>query len=131
MPGRQHDHRWIVRHLRGHVLQRVQQTLGIIFHRANSQAFEHLREGALHHFAIFEHVRDARRATQIIFQHIELAVAIAHQIGARYVGPSAARRLAAPCRARESTCPTGAEYSGTTPSLHDLPVVVNIVDKQD
>ena len=89
----EHHHGWIVGHLRRYVLQHPQQSLRIIFHGANPQPLEHLREGAFHYFAIFQNVRNAGGAAQIVFQHIELPVAIADQIGAGHVGPNAARRM--------------------------------------
>ena len=105
----EHDDRWIVGHLRRYVLQRPQQSFRIIFHGANSQPFEHLREGAFHHFAIFQHVRNAGRAAQVVFQHVELAVAVAHQIGARDVCPNAVRRMQLGARREENICPNAAK----------------------
>ena len=107
-----------------------QQLLGIVLDRQDRQPVEDLRKRPLHHLAVFQHVRDARRAAQVVFEHVELAVAVAHQVGARDVAPDAARRLQPRARLAESTCPSEISSSGTTPSRTILLLVVDVVDEQ-
>ena len=75
------------------MLQRLQQSFGIIFHRLNAESAENLREGPLHHLAVLDDVRDTRRATQIVFENIELSVGIANQVGPYNVTPHVAGGL--------------------------------------
>ena len=72
------------------MLQRLQQTFGIVFHRLNAQAAEDLWEGPLHHLAVLNDIGDARRTAQIVFEHIKLSVAIADQIGSDHMAPHTA-----------------------------------------
>ena len=47
----------------------------------------------LHELAILQHVRHAGRATQVVLQHVDLAVGVANQVGARDVAPDAVWRF--------------------------------------
>ena len=101
------------------VLQHLEQPLGIVFDRQDRQAVEDLRKRALHHLAVFEHVRHARRAAQIVFEHVELAVAVADQVGAGDVAPDAARRLR-PAHGRRKHLPDVDQPVGNDPVVQDL-----------
>ena len=92
------------------------------------QALKHLRKRALHQVAVFQHVGNAGRHAQIVFQDIDLAVAVAHQVGSGDVAPDPPRRIDA--RA------LGAVEGGRMDDLfrddlvlQDLLVVINVVDE--
>ena len=72
---------------------RSRSRLGIVVDRADPRRLEHLRKRALHHLAVLQHVRHARRAAQVVFQHVDLPVAVAHEIRAGDVAPHAVGRI--------------------------------------
>ncbi len=74
-------------------LEHFEKTAGVIVDRAHVEAFENLREGALHQVAIFENVGDAGGHAQIVFENVNLAVAVAHEVSAGDVTPDAAGRV--------------------------------------
>jgi hypothetical protein len=88
-----------------------------------------LRERLFHHFAILEDVRDAGWAPQVILENVELAIAVAHEVGAGHVAPDASGRVEAdalfskrPCRADEV-----ARHDAV---LQDFLLVINVVDEK-
>ena len=99
------------------VLQRVEQAAAVVVDRPDRQSLEQLRKRLLHQLPVLQHVRHAGGAAQIVFQHVDLAVAVAHQVGARDVAPDAAwagsgrRTVGGTPLAVATTC------SGITPSL--------------
>ena len=103
---------------------------GIIVHRAHAQALEDLRESALHQVAVFQNVGDAGGHAQVVFQHVDLAVAVAHQVGAGDVAPDAARRIDADAlRAVEGG---GIDHFFRDDLvLQDLLIVIDVVDELD
>ena len=108
--------------------QRLQQLAGIVVDRAHAQAFEHLRESALHQVAVLEHVGDAGRHAQIVLEHVDLAVAVAHQIGAGDVAPDPPRRIdARALRAVERG--RADDLFRDDLVLQDLLIVIDVVDE--
>ena len=89
---------------------------------------EQLRKRLLHELPVLQHVRHARRAAQIVFQHVELAVAVAHQVGARDVAPDAARRLEADALLAKAGR-RGHDVLGHHAVADDPLLVVNVVDE--
>ena len=73
--------------------QSLEEFARIIVHRADMQPFENLGEGALHQIAVLQHIGDAGWHAQVVFEHVDLAVAVADQIGSRDVAPHAPRRV--------------------------------------
>ena len=129
MPGRQHHDGRLARRGRGDVLQHLEQLLGIVLHRQDRQAVEHLREGPLHHLAVFQHVGDARGTAEVVFQHVDRAVGVAHQVGARDVAPDALGRLQAGAAVQKALARLG-HVLGKDAVADDLLLVVHVVDEQ-
>ena len=111
------------------VLQHLQQLFGIIFDRQDRQAVEHLRKSALHHLAVFQHVRHARGTAQVVFEHVDLAVAIAHQVGARDVAPDTPRRIQPGARLEKALARLD-QPVGNDAVANDFLLVVDVVDEQ-
>ena len=78
--------------LRRQKLQRLQQPIGVFVHRQNMRVPEDGRKRTFENLPIFEHVRHAGRAAHVVFEHVELAVAVADQIGAGDMRPDSSRR---------------------------------------
>ena len=92
------------------------------------QTFEHLRKRALHQVAVLQHVGDAGGHAQIVFQHVDLAVAVAHQVGAGDVAPDAARRIDAHAL-RTVERGRADDLLGNDLVLQDLLIVIDVVDE--
>ena len=78
---------------------------------------------------VFQHVGNAGGTAQIILQHVNLAVAMADQIGAGDVAPDPARRV------QTRALRTKALRRGNDPLRHDavaddFPFVVKVVDEK-
>ena len=110
------------------VLQGLQQLGGVIVHRPHPGGFEHLGEGALEHLAILQHVGDARGAAQVVLQHVEAAVVVAHQVGARHVAPYPAGRGEALAFFAVGAAGEDQVF-GDHLVLEDLFLVVNVLDE--
>ena len=126
---REDDDGRIARLRRRHILEHRQQLLGIILHRADAEALEELREGALHHLAVLEDVRHARRRPQVVLEDVHAAVATTNEVGAGDVAPHAPRRGEAGAGAAE-TLPRIDEPVGNDAVFDDPALVVNVVDEQ-
>ena len=74
-------------------LQHVPQPAGIVRDGPNPRLGEDLREHALHHRAVFEHVGDAGWTAQVVLEHVNLTVAMPHQVCACDMAPDSARRI--------------------------------------
>ena len=108
--------------------QSLEQFARIDVHRSDPQAFEQPRERPLHQVAVLQNVGDAGRHPQIVLEHVDLPVAMAHQIGPGDVAPDASRRInAAALRAIRRG---GADHLfGDDFVLENLLVVIDIVDE--
>jgi len=73
----------------------IAQAAGIVCDRPDLRRGKHLRKHTLHHRAILEHIGDTGRTAQIVFKHINVAVAVPHQVRAGYMAPNTARRVQA------------------------------------
>ena len=72
--------------------ERAQEPRRILVDRLHTRGGEHVRERALHEAPVLEHVAHAGRTAQVVLQHVELPVAIAHEVGADDVAEDALRR---------------------------------------
>src|SRR5678816_1042252 len=75
--------------------EHVAQSTWVAGHWPNFRSREHLRKHALHDRAILQHVRNARWTTQIVFEHVDLSVAVAHEVSPGNMTPNPARRIKA------------------------------------
>ena len=106
-----------------------EQVARVVVDRADAAGLEDLREGALHHVAVLEHVGDAGRAAQVVLEHVDLAVAVAHQVGAGDVAPDALRRVQ-PDALRPEGRRGVDDLGGNDPVLDDLLLVIDVVDER-
>ena len=128
-PWREDDDGRIARLRRRHVLEHRQELLGVVLHRADAQALEELREGALHHLPVLEDVRHPRRRAEVVLEDIHAAVATTDEVGAGDVAPHAPRRRQPGTRPAKAL-PRVDEPVGYDAILDDPALVVDIVDEQ-
>src|SRR6266481_7233339 len=94
-PRGQQDHPRGGDMLRRKVFEHVPKFEGVVGNRTNACAAEDRGEKALHHLAILQHIRNPGRTAQVVFEHINLTIAMSHQISARYVAPYSPGRIPA------------------------------------
>ena len=127
--GREQHHRGIGHPRRRQGLQHVQQAAGIVVHRAHLRNLEHLREGAFEHLPVFQHVRHAGGAAQVVFKHVELPVAVTHQVDAADVAPNSLRRVEPDARLQK-VARRQDEVFRHDAVLEDALGVINVVNEQ-
>jgi hypothetical protein len=97
--------------------------------RPDPRRLEHPGKRPLHDDAVFEDVRNARRTPQVVFEHVDLTVAVPHQIRPGDVAPAALGRVQPDALGPEAGGRRD-DLSGDDAVLDDLLFVVDVIDKE-